>query len=320
MRKYILYYLFLFFHIQFISAYIIPEEEIRQMETIDHEVCITRGHSFNSEYTIRLYWECRLSLMSEKIDNFDHRNTRSKFYLTELKKIKKVIKNIISIIESDFQVKLDFYDPKKKERKIIFKGNENYYYNLLNLINITNTTTDINTKKEIEQIKKERDQKINGFKKTNKQEQLRHFPVCVKYDLKSKDFEKCIDKYMIIENCKNNITKVLKQKDDDIKFTCKKQAIELYPDYMALYNSEFEELKKIKMDSYVYNKEEIEKIQNRIYELNKLMSGPRLSKTQLIDLRKFSEQKCLIDHELEVNFFMLSLSSECDKLLKESGE
>ncbi|MDR2760221.1 MAG: hypothetical protein LBB09_00030 [Rickettsiales bacterium] len=302
------------------SAYRIPEDEVRKLETVDHEVCLSRGHSLESEYSVRLYWECRIFLIDDRIEDAENLRGKNKFYLTELKRIKRVIENVIERIESNFETKMEYYRPSPQERRPILKNIDQYYYNLLSFLSFDYSSIAINNKKKIKQVLDFRERQKAEEEKISIEEQLRRFPFCVRFNRKSKEFEECINYSRKIDECRAIIEEKLKGNENQIKFNCKKKSIEEYPDYMALYNSEFEELKSIRQDSYRFDKAEKQRIENRMLELNRLMSGPRLSKNQLINLRKYAEQKCLIDSELEKNLFRSIISNECEKLVESRGK
>jgi hypothetical protein len=327
MRKY--NKLFYFFAIIFllknsvVFAYRIPEYEVREMETFDNEVCLSRGHSTEDEYSIRLYWSCRLSLIDERIEeslNFTGRYKKgwNKFYTKELKRMKTLINNVIEKIESDFETRIEsiYENNKEYERKLVLRGADKYYYNLLSFLSLDYYPIAINSKREINEIINFRNKQQNVEVKTILEEQLRKFPFCIKYDRDSNEFNECLRENRKVELCKEMTEERLRDNEMQIKFNCKKKAAEMYPDYMALYNSEFEELKNLKADSYNFDRNEKRRVEDRMKELNKLMSGPRLSKNQLIDIRKYEERKCLLDSQLEKNLFKIIVSDECEKLLK----
>jgi hypothetical protein len=321
MRKYnkiFCFFIFIFTLKNNAFAYRIPEDEVRKLETLDNEICLSRGHSLDDEGVFELYWKCRLSLIDERIDALSNLKGKNKFYVTELKRIKKVIKNVMERIRSDLKTQQENLDPKiQKRRKPVLKNIDQYYYNLLSFLSHDYSTTAVNTKREIKKIIKHREEQEKERKKTSFEELLRKYPVCVKYDRNSTEFNNCVEHYQGVEDCKATIIKKMENNENQVKFNCKRQAILEYPDYMALYNSEFEELKNMRQDAYSYDKHEKKKIEDRIAELNKLMSGPRLTKNQLINLRKYAEEKCLIDSELERNLFRTTISNECEKLLGE---
>ena len=60
-------FLFIIFLTNKALAYLIPESEIREIETIDHEVCLSKGLEITDNYSRKMYWLCRLNLINERI-------------------------------------------------------------------------------------------------------------------------------------------------------------------------------------------------------------------------------------------------------------
>ena len=300
-------------------CYRIPEQEVRKIETVDDEICKSRGHSYENEYTRELYWECRLGLVDERIDRYRYKTTgTSKFYITELQRMKQVILNTTSRIRSFIFDRISGED--SNDRKIVLRGDDAYYYNLLSFLHYEYEPIDVNSSRDIKNILAFRQIQNKMDKKKSLNEQLKRYPSCIKYDINSREFDACVTRHLKIDECTESIEEKLKLRETEVKFNCKKKAYQDYPDYMALYNSEYEELQNMKMDQYIADKDATDKRAKRMAELNKLMTGPRLSKTQLVNLRNYAERKCLIDSEIEANFYKLSLSNECEKLLAEQQQ
>lgn len=314
-RKYIIFvFIFLFNSNSF--AELLPEDEVRQLETQDNEICLARGINNKTEFGIVYYWDCRKQLIDERIKKARDFKGKNKFYIAELKRIKKVINNVTSRLESEFQTKLDYYE-EPKDYKVELRGDDKYYYNLLTFLNYDYPFLSINTKREIENIIETRKALYDVKKEDETRKNLEKFPQCIKYDIKTEEFKKCIDFYLSVEECKIIVIKKMEERDINNKFECKQKSIEKYPDHMALYNSEYQDLKNEKLDEFNIDRDKIAEREKRLAELNNLMSGPRLSKTQLIELRKFEEKKCLMDKELENNLFKLTVGNECENMLKE---
>lgn len=314
-RKYIIFiFLFLFSFNSF--SELLSEDEVRQLETQDNEICLARGINNKTEFGIVYYWDCRKQLIDERIKKARDFKGKNKFYIAELKRIKKVINNVTSRLESDFQTKLDYYEGPK-DYGVELRGDDKYYYNLLTFLNYNYPILDINTKREIENIIETRKKLTEIEKEDNVRKNLEKYPQCIKYDIKTEEFKKCIDFYLSVEECKIIVIKKMEERDINNKFECKQKSIEKYPDHMALYNSEYQDLKNEKLDEFNIDRDKIAEREKRLAELNNLMSGPRLSKTQLIELRKFEEKKCLMDKELENNLFKLTVGNECENMLKE---
>lgn len=295
------------------NAYIIPEKEVREIETFDHEICLSKGTDLKDNYSKRMYWNCRLNQINNRISKSRKLDGSNKFYIAELKKIRRVINNLIEKIQSDINTQNHIH---KNEYKLVLRKNDAYYYNLLHFFSYNYDIEEINNSSEIKYVKNlEEELKIIRKKELIKRS-LEKFPECIRYDIGSKEFENCLDFKNKIEDCKKIAEEKITSRVMADRFDCKKKAYEKYPDHLALYNSEYEELKNRKVDEYNIDREKDLAIQKRLVELNKLMSGPRLSSLQLINLRKFEEKKCLMDKELENNMSKIVLIGECENAFR----
>lgn len=293
----------------------IPENEIREIETIDHELCFSKGLELTDNYSRRMYWLCRLNLINERIKNVNNNNGKNKFYITELKRIKNIIENYMKKIQND----LNYENNYENYNKVILRKKDAYYYNLLNFGKIDYNVEQINNKSEIEEIIEVRKTISKENEKKKLKLDLKKFPECIIYDVGSDEFNKCLEFKNSIENCRIIAENKIKEKSMEDRFYCKQKAIEKYPDHLALYNSEYQELKNMKRDKFAINRDKEEAIQRRLLELNNLMSGPRLSASQLIDLRKYEEEKCLMDKQIENSMSRVLLLGECENMLKNNG-
>lgn len=305
-------FLFIIFLTSKALAYLIPESEIREIETIDHEVCLSKGLEITDNYSRKMYWLCRLNLINERIKKIDKGNGKNKFYITELKRIRNVIENYMQKIQND----LDYGNKENKEySKITLRKKDAYYYNLLHFEDIDYSTTQVNTESEIKEIIEVRNIITKKKEKNKLRSDLKKFPECIVYDVGSKEFNKCLEIKNNIEQCKLMAEDKIRKKNIEDRFYCKEKSIEKYPDHLALYNSEYEELRNMKRDEFVIDRKKDETIRRRLLELNNLMSGPRLSATQLIDLRKYEEEKCLMDKQLENSMSKVLLIGECENII-----
>ena len=318
LRKFKIFYflLFLLFSIK-TSAYLIPEEEVREIETIDHEICLSKGVELTDNYSRRMYWQCRLNLIIKRIRKVEKSNSKNKFYVTELKRIKKVITNYIEKIQND----IDYGNENNKlYNKTILRKEDAYYYNLLHFGKIDFDTENVNKYYEIAEVIETKNALEKKKKKQKLKADLKKFPECIIYDVESEDFNKCLEFKNSVEKCKELAEKKIKERDIEDKFYCKQLAIEKYPDHFVLYNSEYQELKNIKRHEYVINRTKEAEIERRLLELNSLMSGPRLSPNQLIGLRKYEEEKCLIDKKLENSMSRVLLIGECENMILKNNK
>jgi hypothetical protein len=149
---------------------------------------------------------------------------------------------------------------------------------------------------------------------------LEKYPSCAEFDLNTPKFNKCIEFYTNIDECRQTVLTKMKEMENRDKFDCKKRSIEKYPDHLYLYNSEYMELRNRKKDEFKIDQSKEEAIERRLLELNRLMSGPRLSSIQLLNLRKFEENRCNIDKRLENNMLRMTLNEECEKVVKKEEE
>ncbi|MDR1498860.1 MAG: hypothetical protein LBS34_01045 [Rickettsiales bacterium] len=298
-----------------LQAYQLREDEVRELETLDNEICLSRGHNLSDEFSIKLYWDCRLQLIDDRINRSINLKGKNRFYITELKRIRAVIRNVISKIDSNFMDKIEYYTGIQN-RSVELRGKDSYYYNLLTFLKYDYTIMSVNSKMEIQNIIETRGKLKKKKEADSLKRSLERFPECIRYDVHTPEFKHCIDFKKQVEECKEVVLKKLDDRDTKSKFDCKKQSIDKYPDHMALYNDEYLELKNMKLDEFNINRKKQIERERRILELNNLMSGPRLSNAQLIDLRKYEERKCLMDRELENNLFRLTISGECENIIK----
>ncbi|MDR3078719.1 MAG: hypothetical protein LBU15_01635 [Rickettsiales bacterium] len=308
-------------------SYRIAEEEVRIMETLDHELCLSQGHDLMDNYSARLYWNCRLNLMDDRIKNQPKPGERNEFYVRELKRMRLVIKNYIeraeSRINSDSQrIDRAIGDEKTEEEdsRLVLRKEEAYYYNLLQFFKYDLEVQVVNRAEEIEDILLTRKLLSKRNEIAAFRENLEKYPECARLNFNSREFASCLDFRTKVENCKRQALERIENLEYRNRFDCKRGAIVKYPDHMALYNSEYQELKNRKRDQFTLNKERDEAIERRLIELNTLMSGPRLSSSQLIDIRKFEEQKCNMQKMIENNVSRTLLIRECEKMLRQKGE
>ncbi|MDR2778230.1 MAG: hypothetical protein LBB13_01875 [Rickettsiales bacterium] len=303
----------------------IPEKEVREIETLDHELCLSRGHDLLDNYSAKLYWNCRLKLLDGRIDKQMNLKKKNFFYIRELKRIKVILENYIERAKSN----INFYDqridlPSDDEQldiyRLVLRREDAYYYNLMQFYKYDLRIQVVNTRNEIKDILSTRRQLDAEKKRLAFRKNLERYPECARFNLSGEQFRECIGFKIEVENCKSRALKKIEEVEYKNKFDCKKEAIVKYPDHMALYNSEYQELKNRKRDEFTINKEKDEAIERRLIELNVLMSGPRLSSMQLINLRKFEEQKCNMQKMIENNISRALLVDECEKMLKELKE
>ncbi|MDR2777556.1 MAG: hypothetical protein LBB24_02190 [Rickettsiales bacterium] len=304
------------------SSYRIPENKVREIETIDHELCLSRGHDLFDNYSAKLYWNCRLKLLDDRIGRELGLKEKNFPHIRELRRMRVVMKNYMERALTRinfFDRKIDAFSNEEPidKYKLVLRREDAYYYNLLQFSKYDLDVQMVNTKDEIDTILFTRRLLDTERKKTSFKKNLEKYPECARFDLSSKEFTSCIEFKTKVENCKSQALKRIEDLEYKNKFDCKNEAIKKYPDHMALYNSEYQKLKSIKRDEFTINKEKDRAIERRLAELNTLISGPRLSAAQLIDLRKFEEQKCNMQKMIESNVSRALLIEDCEKMLKQ---
>jgi hypothetical protein len=295
-----------------------PEQEVREMETIDHELCLSKGHDLKDYYSARMYWRCRLRLVDSRIRYSRNLKGINKFYVRELRRVKRVIENYIEKSESGI-VSGEFGE-KYDDAVITLRKQDAYYYNLLQFFDYDFETEKINSAISDSDIANTERLFSEHDKKTILRNKLEKYPSCARFDLNTNEFNKCIDFHSSVSRCRQMVLTKIKEAENRDKFDCKKHSIEKYPDHLYLYNSEYMELMNRKRDEFKIDQNKEEAIERRLLELNRLMSGPRLSNIQLLNLRKFEEDKCNIDKKLENNMLKMTLSEECEKMVRQGED
>jgi hypothetical protein len=207
-----------------------------------------------------------------------------------------------------------------EEGKLILRKSSAYYYNQLNFSEYDFKTVAVNTSAEIAEMVATKKVLDADAQQKSLRYKLEKYPICARFDMDNRLFDRCVNVHLQLDKCKSLVAVRVSAIDHKDKFDCKKYAIEKYPDHLALYNSEYLELKELKnkkKDEFIVNKEQEEAVEKRLLELNKLMSGPRLSSTQLLNLRKFEEDKCNLDKRLENSALKMVLENECKGPSKE---
>ena len=302
----------------------IKVEYFKNMEIKDHEICIMNGLEEYVDFSEINYWKCRIGLIKDKKKYVNQKVGNNKFYSRELNKIIKVME--IRLDKSNRELlnvtgNSEELHRNKKNKELVLKDSDSYYYNLLSKKTdypLENFNA-IKNREEIKTILAKEEEKRNNFSK-NIQELLKNYPECIKFRFKEELFKKCASLSDEIKKCLQKTELAIERKTIENSFLCKEDSVKEYPDHLALYNSEFEELKEIKLDKYVINRELEKKINDRKLELTNLMSGPKLSKKQLINLRKYFEKQCLMDKELGMRMFMSLMENECVDLVEKGKE
>ena len=301
-NKFFLFFAFVLLFISFARAEYIDKSEVLRIDNKDHEECIEKVNMHSND-ALELYWNCRVDLINSYIENVKTSSEFSTDYKKELQFIKKII--LYRREEALDKVYQERYN--KRYVQTVFLDDKDWYY--FDLINEKFSTEII----YVQQLResKSRKQKIEEDKQKDK---LQRESVCYKYKNNLKLYNKCLESLRLSAVCLDTLEESVLEKELEYKFECKKAANEKYPDTLVLYNREYERLNNIKKDEYVVDRENDKKIDNRKKELNKVISGPKLSKIQILNLRKTEEKNCFADKSRDLNVFRGVLIDQCEKV------
>lgn len=258
-------------------------QKIELVEFEDDNLCMMEGVEFKNIDTRKLYWECRLRIINQRIYNQNENYGYSLIYKTELKKLKKAIekkikeqnkillsqiKNSIDETEHKYCISLKNEDNmpyfkcreqlsnKRKDNDIIFTNNKDFIKNNIKIKDVEITTDDIVISEN-----------------------------CIKYASNKEKLNKCMDSVNNYNECIKTIDdKINKRKLDD-KIYCSRSSINKYPDSLFDNKNQSEDM----MIGPIMNKKDIINFRNKIY---KECYKNRIIKMQ--EYKEYLENQCLI--------------------------
>lgn len=302
--KFFLFFTFVLFLTNFAAAEYIDKSEVLRLDNNDHEVCINKVNMSNAD-ALELYWSCRVSLINDYISNVKNDSKYSSDYQKELLNMKRVI--MYRKEEAMDKIYQERYN-KRYVQTVFLRDSDWYYFDLINekfsteIIYVQQLRERKNKKKEIENNKK--------IDKTRRES------VCYRHKNNIKDYNMCLESLRLSDVCLDTLEESVSEKELEYRFNCKVAANEKYPDTLIFYNNEYERLNNIKKDKYVIDRENDKKISDRKKELDNTISGPKLSKVQILELRKKEEKDCFNDKIMDLNLFRSILSEQCEEIKK----
>lgn len=324
---------------------------IQLLEKQDHQSCVALRLNFDKADNLHseLYWRCRLSFAKYRlsVDPVTPQQINSNIEINDLitkisLKLADSSETILSrenkkmdnrhhqqclrmgfVIETEDQAKIDDYFSCRKaliedQQLVPAYGNtdylthQNYSYNLGFVI----------------------DQRINlaiqRFNEMNKK-----YPTCVKYNLYSENFQKCIAAQDESRQCFTQIERKKFQKDGEEKISCQKESYVRFNNEMLKdeYRTQ-QEIEKANRDSAFYNKQnfasigidgalfasqpkktEEEEEKERQEKIRKINSKAGLySKFELTRLRQKYIFSCQKEVAEEIEKFAADLKKHCEDL------
>ena len=281
----------------------LPEAEVFKIDNKIHDDCI-QNLDFKDETFIKLYWGCKIDIMNNLIKEYKKDGNFSHNYIQQLEKIKLIYKFRLDEGQDKLNQKLN---QKRSKQKIFLEEEDGYYFNLIKekyntdllLLNI------VKTRKLQDKINK-RDQQIIDFQINNR---------CVPYKHNKQKYNLCIFNERNKQLCIMSLDEAVKEKTMENRYKCKLEAINEYPDTLVLYNDEYEKLmNKTKYKQVRFNRHELKETEKKLKALNKKMSGPKISKEQLLIIRQEAEEYCNFNKNKELELFKSILIQNCENM------
>lgn len=272
------------------SSFNLSNDELLKIEEEDDNLCKMEGVSFDSNDTRKIYWQCRLRIVSQRIYNgpaiYDGYGVS---YKNELRKMRRAIKRKIKKINKQtlFEIS-NFQEEKEHNYCVLMKEREE--------VNDNGTFDYFKCRDKIKNLKKNDDNYSNlsnesvfkmfeykdQVEKKKKNNVLLIQNECVKYASSVEKLEKCEKVLKKIEQCTIDIKKTTDQRKIDDKQFCAKNSIEKYPDLL----SKFEGTGSIPL-------------------------GPKINKIELLNLREKATIECLKARAIKLNEYEIYLKNEC---------
>ncbi len=286
--------------IQNIKAESISKLSVIKLDSDHHDMCSQKVKDKND---LESYWTCRINLMQKYITTNKRNKSFSEDYMHALQTVYKIVTyRKEQCLDKIYRQKFG----SRYTQTVFLNDTDAYYFDLIK----ERFSTDILYANQVYTKQQEEE----DLKKTRLMSRVKKEANCYHLRENSIKYTKCLELQEAKETCFEEIEKKLKDTEMQHKFECKKQAIETYPDNLVLYNREFERLNNLQHDQYIIDRDLTQKTENRKKELSNLISGPKLSKQQLINLRKDVEIQCNIDKQKILEDLSFNLNKECEEL------
>lgn len=267
-------------------------EVLQKIEEEDNNLCIMQGVQYEDKDTRKIYWQCRLRVINQRIagefDNYGY----SLLYKREFKRLRSLIKKRIKEQEKIAQAEVNStLEEKEHSYCLMLRDQSN---------NKIDTYDYFKCRESIENIKR----KNKGyFEQSNEQmlkilqpednksatpQKLKTIIIekdCVKYAINADKLKQCQEAMRNANQCIKNTSDKLIQRQIDDKIYCRKLSIEKYPDSLAKFDNA--------ADSFSF--------------------GPKVEKLNIIDLRNKEYDECLEERGAKFKVYSLFLENECKK-------
>ena len=301
-NKIFLFFIFLFFGINNSFSEYIVKEKVVSLDASHHENCI-ENVNMKSPDALEFYWNCRVNLINDHINEVKKDKDFDKEYRKEIQNVKRVI--LYRREEALDKIYQERYS-KRYVQTVFLKDTDWYYFDIINE-KFSTEIIYVQQLREVEFLK-------NKKKEEQERDKRKRESLCYKYKYDLKKYTNCLETLRMSEVCMETLEESVLEKELEYKFECKKEAYTKYPDTLVLHNNEYERLMNLKKDKYIINRKQEEKEKERKKELNKMISGPKISKPQLVDLRKSEERDCLTTKVKDLDIFRSILLEQCEKV------
>lgn len=301
-NKFFLFFVLILFSVNYAYCEYMEKGEVVKLDNTQHERCINEV-DMKSNDALEFYWSCRVNAINDFINKIKNSREYGRNYKKELQNIKRVIMyRKEEAMDKIFQEKYN----KRYVQTVFLHDDDWYYFDIIN----EKFSSEIIYIQQIKQTK----EKQKEIEIKDEKEKLRRESTCYKYKSNKKNYNKCLESLRLSEICISTLENSVLEKELEYRYECLEKANEKYPDSLVLFNNEYERLVNLKKDKYIINREEDVKINKRKHELNGVISGPKLSKQQLVELRTDEKNNCIADRFKDLNMFRSILLEQCEKV------
>lgn len=278
----------------------IPNEVLNYIEMEDDNLCMMQGVEFKNQDTRKIYWECRLRVINQRISGEFDTYGYSLLYKREFKRLRRIIKNRIkeqkrmaiaeinnSLEEKEHNYCVMLKDQSQQGSVVVY----DYFKCREDLEKLRNGDNNFSNLSNDYVIKIFEYQNETAEIKTNTTFVERE---CIKYVSDEKKLKKCEEAIKKINQCSLGIDEKIMQRRIDDKIFCTKSSIEKYPDELAKFNDASNDA---------------------------ISFGPKMNKIDMVGLREKEFAKCYKERTLKIVKYKDYLEEQCRinnlKILKE---
>ena len=286
----LLSFVFLFFLFSCYSSRI-PNEVLRVIEEEDNNLCIMQGVEYKYKNTRKIYWECRLRIINQRIsgefDNYGY----SLLYKRDFKRLRRIIKNRIKEEKEIGIAEINNSLEEKEHNYCIMLKNQStkgsvvvYDYfkcreDLVKLRKGKNDFSDLSNEYLIKifEYQDEEAPKESAILFVDKE--------CIKYASDEDKLKKCKEALNEINKCSADIDNKIMQRRIDDKIFCTKMSINKYPDSLSKFDTNSNS--------------------------NAVSFGPKMNKIDIVDLREKEFKNCYEERTLKISQYKEYLENQC---------